>query len=97
MGLTTEELDALLKFLEHQWMPDTVQRAYDKLADDRRTRLMAEQRLADLERRLRDAAVEPHPARREAVGDPETAAASADANPEEESSQQSSVAIAKHA
>jgi len=84
MGLTPEELDALLKFLEHQWMPDTVQRAYDKLADDRRTRLMAEQRLADLERRLRDAAVEPRPA---TGGDPAAASASEDTTREEESSQ----------
>jgi len=87
MGLTPEELDALLKFLEHQWMPDTVQRAYDKLSDDRRTRLMAEQRLADLERRLRAAAAASRPALRGTADDPEAEPASADANGDSDSSQ----------
>jgi hypothetical protein len=61
--------------------------ACDKLADDRRTRLMAEQRLAGLERRLCAAAVEPYLPRQETGGDPEPATAAADANPQEESSQ----------
>jgi hypothetical protein len=87
MGLTPAELDALLKFLEHQWMPDAVQRAYDKLAEEQRTRLIAEQRLATLERRLREAAAEPRPAPRETAGDPDAESASGDANREKESSQ----------
>lgn len=62
MTLTPEELDALLAFLDRQWMPDIVQRAYDKLADEKQTRQSAEQRLADLEKRLRQAAAEPRPA-----------------------------------
>jgi hypothetical protein len=62
MKLTPEELDALLAFLERQWMPDIVQRAYDKLAGEQQTRQRAGQRLADLEKRLREAAAEPRPA-----------------------------------
>jgi hypothetical protein len=56
MPLTPEELDALLKFLDHQWMPELVQRAYDKLDLDRQTQQSAETRLSDLEQRLRNAA-----------------------------------------
>jgi hypothetical protein len=56
MKLTPEELDALLNFLDRQWMPDIVQRAYDKLADEKQTRQKTEQRLGALEKRLRDAA-----------------------------------------
>lgn len=67
MNLTLEEIDALLAFLNHQWMPDTVQHAYDKLADEKRARQGAEQRLADLEGRLRAAAAEPRPAPREVL------------------------------
>ena len=62
MKLTPEELEALLAFLERQWMPDIVQCAYDKLADERATRQKAEQRLADLETRLREAAAKARPA-----------------------------------
>ena len=71
MKLTPEDLDALLAFLERQWMPDIVQRAYDKLADERQTRQTAEQRLADLETRLREAAAEPRPAPRELLSEPD--------------------------
>ena len=56
MPLTPEELDALLKFLDHQWMPELVQRAYDKLDLERQSQRSAETRLSDLEQRLRDAA-----------------------------------------
>ena len=62
MSLTLDELGALLTFLERQWMPDLVQRAYDKLADEKQTRQSAEQRLADLEKRLREAVAESRPA-----------------------------------
>lgn len=58
MPLTPEELDALLKFLDHQWMPELVQRAYDKLDLERQSQQSAETRLSDLEQRLRDAAVQ---------------------------------------
>lgn len=56
MPLTPDELDALLKFLDHQWMPELVQQAYDKLDLERRTQQTADTRLSDLEQRLRDAA-----------------------------------------
>ena len=64
MNLTIEEIDVLLAFLDHQWMPADVQAAYDKLAKEKRARRGAEQRLATLERRLRDAAAEGRPAPR---------------------------------
>jgi hypothetical protein len=56
MPLTPDELEALLKFLDHQWLPELVQQAYDKLDDERRNQQTAETRLSDLEQRLRDAA-----------------------------------------
>jgi hypothetical protein len=56
MPLTPNELEALLKFLDHQWLPDEVQSAYDKLDRERQTQQSAETRLSDLEQRLRDAA-----------------------------------------
>jgi hypothetical protein len=56
MPLTPEELDALLKFLDHQWLPELVQQAYDKLELERQRQQAAETRLSDLEQRLRDAA-----------------------------------------
>ena len=56
MPLTPDDLDALLKFLDHQWLPDEVPRAYDKLDQERQTQQSAETRLSDLEQRLRDAA-----------------------------------------
>jgi hypothetical protein len=65
MRLTIEEIDVLLAFLERQWLPAAVQRAYDKLAEEKRVRQGAGQRLADLEQRLRAAAEEPRPALRE--------------------------------
>ena len=71
MKLTPEELDALLAFLERQWMPDIVQRAYDKLADEKQIRQRAEQRLADFEKRLREAAAEPRPATTELLSEPD--------------------------
>ena len=85
MSLTPEELDALLLFLERQWMPDIVQHAYDKLADEKRSREMAEQRLAELERRLRTTAAEPRPAPREIAGDLEAEPASTETTLEEKS------------
>jgi hypothetical protein len=42
MKLAPDELDALLNFLDRQWMPDIVQRAYDKLADEKQTRQKTE-------------------------------------------------------
>jgi hypothetical protein len=56
MPLTPEELDALLKFLDHQWLPELVQQAYDKLELERQQQHATETRLSDLEQRLRDAA-----------------------------------------
>ena len=85
MSLTREELDALLQFLERQWMPDIVQHAYDTLADEKRSREMAEQRLAELEQRLRAAAAEPRPAPREMASDLEAGPASSEASLEEKS------------
>jgi hypothetical protein len=61
MPLTPDELDALLKFLDHQWMPELVQQAYDKLDLERRNQQTAETRLSDLEQRLRDAAEHARP------------------------------------
>lgn len=55
-SLTREELDALLELLDKEWLPLPVQQAYDKLAAERARRAGAEARLADLERRLREAA-----------------------------------------
>lgn len=60
MPLTPEELDALLTFLDHQWLPDLVQQAYDKLDLERRNQQAAETRLSNLERRLREAAEHAH-------------------------------------
>jgi len=59
MPLSTEELDALLEFLEKEWLPARVQQAYDKLAAERQARRVVEARLSDLERRLREAAAAP--------------------------------------
>jgi hypothetical protein len=61
MALTTEELDALLAFLEKAWLPPLVQQAYDRLAAERARRGTAEARLSDLEHRLREAAAQPRP------------------------------------
>jgi hypothetical protein len=85
MKLAPEELDALLKFLDRQWMPDIVQRPYDKLADEKRSREMGEQRLADLERRLHAAAAQPCRTPGKLARDLEAEPASTDANPEEKS------------
>ena len=85
MSLTPEELDALLQFLERQWMPTVVQHAYDKLADEKRSREMAEQRLAELERRLLAAVAEPRSVSREMAGDLEAEPASTETTLEEKS------------
>jgi hypothetical protein len=61
MTLTPEELDALLTFLEKEWLPDEVQQAYDKLAAEKAQRETAGARLSDLEHRLREAAAMPRP------------------------------------
>ena len=53
MVLPPDELDALLRFLDRQWMPPAVQRAYDRLVAERYSRQAAETRLSDLEQRLR--------------------------------------------
>lgn len=85
MNLTLEEIDALLKFLDHQWMPDAVQQAYDKLAAEKRARLGAEERLADLERRLRQAASEPRSAPRAVLPEPDDGVSREDAERTEHS------------
>ncbi len=61
MVLPPDELDALLRFLDRQWMPPAVQRAYDRLVAERYSRQAAETRLSDLEQRLRAAAAQPRP------------------------------------
>ena len=61
MALPPDELDALLTFLDRQWMPPAVQRAYDRLAAERYGRQAVETRLSDLEQRLRAAAAQPRP------------------------------------